>query len=129
MRYDVIVVGAGPAGALAAREVARRGASVLLLDRAAFPRRKVCGACVSAGAAEVLDAVGLGGLPASLGGKALRTLVVSAGNRLAHLPLEGGQAVSHEFIDMALVDAARREGVDFRSGAKADIGRVRGGTR
>ncbi|MFB2582964.1 FAD-dependent monooxygenase [Herbiconiux sp. P15] len=41
--WDVVVVGAGPAGASAARAAARDGASVLLLDRAAFPRYKTCG--------------------------------------------------------------------------------------
>ncbi|MDP2675826.1 MAG: geranylgeranyl reductase family protein [Dehalococcoidia bacterium] len=43
MRYDAIVAGAGPAGSTAARILAREGASVLLLDRARFPRDKPCG--------------------------------------------------------------------------------------
>jgi geranylgeranyl reductase family protein len=42
-RYDVIVVGAGPAGSVTAYRLARAGASVLLLDRARFPRDKPCG--------------------------------------------------------------------------------------
>lgn len=42
-RYDAIVVGAGPAGSTAARQLARGGAKVLLLDRAVFPRDKPCG--------------------------------------------------------------------------------------
>ena len=42
-RVDVAVVGAGPAGALAAHALAERGASVALLDRARFPRDKPCG--------------------------------------------------------------------------------------
>jgi geranylgeranyl reductase family protein len=43
MVYDVIVVGAGPGGSSAASFLARRGVSVLLLDKSAFPRDKVCG--------------------------------------------------------------------------------------
>ncbi|HUO97648.1 MAG TPA: NAD(P)/FAD-dependent oxidoreductase [Rhizomicrobium sp.] len=43
MIYDVIVVGAGPGGSSAASFLARRGVSVLLLDKSAFPRDKVCG--------------------------------------------------------------------------------------
>ena len=42
-RYDTIVVGAGPAGSTTAYRLAREGASVLLLDRATFPRDKPCG--------------------------------------------------------------------------------------
>ncbi|MBO1754042.1 geranylgeranyl reductase family protein [Allobranchiibius sp. CTAmp26] len=43
MPYDVIVVGAGPAGSSAAHAAARAGAQVLLVDRATFPRYKTCG--------------------------------------------------------------------------------------
>ncbi len=49
--YDAVVVGAGPAGSTAARCLARAGASVLLLDRARFPRDKPCGGGVSLRAA------------------------------------------------------------------------------
>ncbi len=43
IRYDVAVVGAGPAGSSAAAELARRGCSVLLLEKAVLPRYKTCG--------------------------------------------------------------------------------------
>jgi len=43
MKYDVVVVGAGPAGATAAKCLAERGVKVLLLDAEAFPREKPCG--------------------------------------------------------------------------------------
>ena len=42
-RWDVVVVGAGPAGATAARVAAENGGRVLLLDKARFPRYKTCG--------------------------------------------------------------------------------------
>jgi geranylgeranyl reductase family protein len=42
-RYDVIVVGAGPAGSTTAYRLARAGARVCILDRARFPRDKPCG--------------------------------------------------------------------------------------
>lgn len=55
MRYDAIVVGAGPAGSTAALTLAREGASVLLLDRASFPRDKPCGGGVTVRAASCQD--------------------------------------------------------------------------
>jgi geranylgeranyl reductase family protein len=43
MIYDVIVVGAGPAGSTAAKNLAEKGISVLILDKSSFPRDKPCG--------------------------------------------------------------------------------------
>jgi flavin-dependent dehydrogenase len=45
--HDVIIVGAAPAGSLAALVLARAGHRVALLDRAAFPRAKICGNCIN----------------------------------------------------------------------------------
>jgi geranylgeranyl reductase family protein len=44
---DVLIVGAGPAGATAARTLAEAGARVMILDRARFPRNKPCGGAIS----------------------------------------------------------------------------------
>ncbi|MCL4267220.1 MAG: NAD(P)/FAD-dependent oxidoreductase [Anaerolineae bacterium] len=56
---DVIVVGAGPAGAMTATILAQKGHDVLLLDRAAFPRDKTCGDAVPAGAIERMNHYGM----------------------------------------------------------------------
>jgi geranylgeranyl reductase family protein len=53
-RYDAIVVGAGPAGSTCAYRLASAGASVLMLDRARFPRDKPCGGGVTGRAARLL---------------------------------------------------------------------------
>ncbi|MDA0245860.1 MAG: NAD(P)/FAD-dependent oxidoreductase [Chloroflexi bacterium] len=56
--YDVLVAGAGPAGAATAAYFARQGFHTLMLDRHSFPRDKICGDAVTSGAMEIL--VGLG---------------------------------------------------------------------
>jgi geranylgeranyl reductase family protein len=52
--YDVAIVGAGPAGSVAAYRLADAGANVLLLDKASFPRDKPCGGGVTGRAARLL---------------------------------------------------------------------------
>ncbi len=47
MNYDVVVVGAGPAGATAAKFLAEKGEKVLLIDKSTFPRDKPCGGGLS----------------------------------------------------------------------------------
>ncbi len=60
-RWDVVIVGAGPAGAAAALGALRtsRGARVLLVDSAAFPRDKVCGDGIAPHALDVLAGLGV----------------------------------------------------------------------
>ena len=55
MEYDVIIVGAGPAGSTTARELAKRGLSLVMIDKAEFPRDKPCGGAVSVRCAGLLD--------------------------------------------------------------------------
>ncbi len=57
-RWDVIVVGAGPAGSATARLLAKAGARVLLLDRARFPREKPCSEYLSPESTRVLERLG-----------------------------------------------------------------------
>jgi geranylgeranyl reductase family protein len=58
-RFDVCVIGAGPAGATAACLLAKEGIDTLLVDRAIFPRDKVCGDGVGPRAVRVLEKLGL----------------------------------------------------------------------
>src|SRR5258706_6157202 len=60
-RYDVLIVGAGPAGSSAAYHLAHRGADVLLVDRFAFPRDKRCGDGIITAALEELALIGIVG--------------------------------------------------------------------
>ncbi|MCP3913499.1 MAG: geranylgeranyl reductase family protein [Actinomycetia bacterium] len=55
---DVLVVGGGPAGSVAAITLARAGRRVVLIDKARFPREKICGDGLTAGALRLLDDLG-----------------------------------------------------------------------
>ncbi len=111
--WDVIVIGAGPAGALAARQLALRGLAVLLVDRAAFPRWKVCGACLNAAALRTLTVVGLEHLIARHGGMPLTEMQLAAGGQRAVVPLTGRIALSRSAFDTALVEAAVGAGANL----------------
>jgi len=111
--WDILVVGAGPAGAMAAGEAARRGARVVLLDRAAFPRPKVCGCCLGVAALEALRAAGLGDLPAQCGARPLEHMDVRAGGRRAQIRIPRGAVVSRRVFDTALLDSAIDAGAEF----------------
>ena len=62
MRWDAVVVGAGPAGSATALRLARAGAAVLLLDRARFPRHKPCSEYLSPETVRLLGELDAGAL-------------------------------------------------------------------
>ena len=57
--YDVVIVGAGPAGSATAHYLAREGLNVLLLDKFNFPRDKTCGDALTPRALHILDDMGI----------------------------------------------------------------------
>lgn len=111
--WDVVVVGAGPAGSTAARELARRGVNVLLADKATFPRSKVCGSSLNGVALAALTSIGLGNLPAACGAVPMRSMKLVAGSRSADVPLPTGVILSREVFDAALVREAETAGAIF----------------
>jgi geranylgeranyl reductase family protein len=131
LRYDVLVVGAGPAGCAAGIEAARAGLRVGVLDRAVFPRPKTCGDAVSNRGAALVDAlVGLDG--------ALRT-VPHAEVRAGAAVFPDGSRVVRRFgdapgfivprlhLDDLLRRALERAGAELRQGVKVRRLRTEGG--
>ena len=115
---DVVVVGAGPAGALAARELARAGRDVLLVEKSRFPRDKVCGCCLGPAALAQLAAVGLD----APDGPSTAGIDLRIGRRRARLPLHGGRVVSRRALDASLAQAARDSGAEVRMESPARLG-------
>jgi flavin-dependent dehydrogenase len=108
---DLLVVGAGPAGVATALSAARGGASVLLLDRAHFPRDKPCGEGLQPGAVRALTALGLLKEVRPLG-RPLCGIELSDGDghQLQVDFLDGmGLGIERQKLDLALVEAADRE--------------------
>jgi len=110
-RWDVVIVGAGPAGSMAARSTAQRGLRVLLLDREQFPRFKVCGCCVNEAALGLLPRTERAFLKSQ--GSRLHSYDLAYAGRFAQVPLSGGLAISRERLDSHLITAALESGAEF----------------
>jgi flavin-dependent dehydrogenase len=111
---DVLVCGAGPAGALAAIVLARAGVRVRLIDRARFPREKLCGDTLNPGALALLRRHGLDGIADS--GVPVAGMIVTgeSGVRVTGTYGAGvcGRALSRATLDAALLGLAAQAGVE-----------------
>ena len=124
--FDVAILGAGPAGSCAAIAAARTGARVLLIDRAQFPRDKVCGCCLAPAGVETLRAIDAGHVLD--GAIELRSVRLACATRELTLRRNAGVAIGRDALDSRLIDEARRCGVDVRLGTPGrvlgrDVGR------
>ncbi len=120
--WDVVVIGAGPAGAVAAHGLARSGLGTLLVDRRTFPRDKVCGGCLNGRSLGILESIGLGGAVNRLGGRPFSNLNLrTSGGGGLRLKLPEGLAVTRRVLDEALVRSAVGVGVSFFSGVSARV--------
>jgi len=108
MRYDALVIGAGPAGSVAARLLAQAGWHVALAEKMEFPRRKVCGEFISAATMPVLEACGVADAFAIHAGPPVLRVGIYAGEATLMAPEERGwgRALGREHLDLLLRDAA-----------------------
>ena len=109
---DVVIIGAGPAGSVAAILLARRGWRVTLLEQHRFPRDKVCGECLSALGIDVLSRLGLAGELASLRPVRLRrSIFVAPSGETATFDLPREMwGLPRSVLDERLMSAARDAG-------------------
>jgi flavin-dependent dehydrogenase len=129
MDAEVIVVGGGPAGSATAWALARAGVDVLLLDRARFPRDKVCAEYLSPQASRILHDMGALEAVEAAGAAQLTGMLVRSPNGAE---IFGEFAASHGFhgfrdrglalprrdLDALVLDRARRVGVRVAEGER-----------
>lgn len=116
--WDVVVVGAGVAGAMSALHLARSGLRVLLVEKSAWPREKACGGCLNAAALHALADAGVH-LQA---GREYARMRLACNGRSAEFPLPEGLAISRRRLDAALVGYAIHAGARFVSDTRASLG-------
>ncbi|GAB3861382.1 geranylgeranyl reductase family protein [Dactylosporangium cerinum] len=112
--FDVVVVGAGPAGASAALAARRAGASVLLLDKADFPRDKPCGDGIAPHALDVLAGLGVTGVEAGYAPVPALRLVGPAGGAVARAHARPTYTIPRLQLDQRIVAAAVAAGAVLR---------------
>lgn len=118
--FDAVVIGAGPAGSAAAILLARAGWTVALLERQAFPRRKVCGECIAASNLPLLATLGLSDALSSIAGPELQLVTLMRGNHEVSAPMPPGIDLAHpwgfalgrETLDTLLLEQARSSGAE-----------------
>ena len=121
MRFDVVIIGAGPAGSSAAYFLARAGAKVLLLDKATFPRDKTCGDGLVPRALPILSEMGVLDSIAARGWKLDHLEVSAPSGRNVHFDIPPlPHAPNHAIViprlelDNLLLQRAIESGADFR---------------
>jgi len=120
----LLVIGAGPAGVSAAIRLRDLGHEVLLVDRAEFPRDKICGCCLNLAALASLRRIGCDTLVAELTTAPLTRWEMHFGARRIDAILPGGVAVSRRAMDAILVNEAVRRGVNLKFNCEARVVKV-----
>ena len=119
---DVLIVGAGPAGAIAGLLLARAGARVRIVDRAAFPRDKLCGDTVNPGTLARLRALGVGGEIERRGLRVDGMLLTGEHGVAVEGPYPAGvwgRAILRRDLDWILLQHAIAAGCEFDAGVAA----------
>jgi flavin-dependent dehydrogenase len=118
MQFDVIIIGAGPAGATTALLLAQAGWSVAIVEKKTFPRRKVCGEFISATSLPLLEKLGIADFYLEKGGPqvqrvgfyALEHILTAAMPAANNAQSHWGRALGREHLDTLLLQMAQQAG-------------------
>ncbi|MGC1479693.1 MAG: geranylgeranyl reductase family protein [Chthoniobacterales bacterium] len=121
MNFDVLIVGAGPAGSVAAAHLARAGRRVIVLEKTKFPRHKVCGDCLNPLVWPLLTRLDLHERILTLPhARADAVEFLGADGQRVHVPSpstpHGELMIARRDLDTLLIDRATALGADFRDG-------------
>ena len=119
--WQVVVIGAGVAGGLAALNCAKAGWSTLLVERQSFPRDKVCGCCLNSKAVGILKRARLPGNLFDNEVSRIQLTKFHVKGRAATVRLPETQAVSRSRLDSALVAAMIDAGGTFLDSTTAIV--------
>src|SRR5689334_8414905 len=129
--WDVAIVGSGPAGAGCASFCALAGLRTVVLERAIFPREKVCGDCLNPKCWPILERLGVGDkVRAAPHGKLSKVDFIDLRGRTISAVLPAGEeaeiAIQRRIFDQILLQRARSLGAEVREGETVvEIGRGR----
>ena len=118
--YDAIIVGGGPSGATAAVLLAQAGWTVAIVEKAPYPRRKVCGEFISETTWPLLRQLGIAGDLLDIAGPVVRRVGIFAGAAVVTADLagpagrsgDGGRALGREHLDTLLLQRAAAVGAE-----------------
>lgn len=124
MTYDIIIIGAGPAGSTAAALLAQASQRVLLLEKSRFPREKLCGEFITPECRRVFARLGVRARMLAAGAPSIRHWTIFAPDgRSLEVPLrwltnsdEHALGLSRARMDAILLERARELGVEVREG-------------
>jgi flavin-dependent dehydrogenase len=123
--FDVAVIGGGPSGAAAAITLARLGYSVLVVDRAVFPRAKLCGDFVNPLNWTILQELNVNHEVLSQEHAEVRSFRLTSASGIeaaAALPVSGprkfGLGLRRYYLDHVLLERAKKDGASVVEGAK-----------